>query len=235
VEEYKSEHPVGYNSYFCHHLNKYLKKNEATMHFEHKAGDKMFFDFTGKKLHITDRNTGEISDAEVFVAILGASQMTYVEAVVSQRKADFIGAVENALHYFEGSPRAIVPDNLKSAVIRSCSYEPELNEDFQNFALHYNTAILPARSRKPRDKALVEGAVIIVYRRIFAELRNRTFFSIDDLNEAIWEELNKHNRTNFQGRCHSRHDRFKTIEQTELTALPKERYELKDYAHLTVY
>lgn len=234
-EEYKEENPDGYNySQFCYHIKNWQKKNGAVMHFEHKAGDKLFVDFTGKHLYLTDRKTGEIKSVEVFVAILGSSQMTYVEARESQQKEDFIKAVENALIYYGGVPAAIVPDNLKSAVNKSSNYEAEINKDFQNFALHYNTVILPARGRKPRDKALVENAVKIAYSRIFASLRNRTFFTIDDLNEAILEELDKHNRKNFQGRDYSRYDQFKSIEKKELAPLTKERYELKEYSVLTV-
>ena len=235
-EEYKEDNPGGYNlSRFNEYIRNWQKKNGAVMHFEHKAGDKMFVDFTGLRLHLTDRKTGEMTAVEVFVALLGSSQMTYVEATPSQKKEDFISAVENAFIYYNGVPSAIVPDNLKSAVKKSSKYEAEINEDFQNFALHYNTVVLPARSRKPRDKALVEGAVKIVYNWIFAALRHRAFFSIDDLNEAIWEELDKYNRKNFQGRDYSRHEQFKKIEQKELKPLAKERYELKDYADSTVY
>ena len=234
-EEYKSEYPGGYNyTQFCHYFREYLKPNEATMHFEHKAGDKMFIDFTGKKLSVTDKKTGEITEVEVFVAILGASQMTYVEAVESQQKDDFITATENALHYFEGSPRAIVPDNLKSGVTKSCKYEPILNEDFNNFLLHYGSCALPARSRKPKDKSLAENAVRIIYSRIFAKLRNKTFFSLADLNEAIWELLEMHNKTNFRGRDYSRYDLFKEIEEKQLNKLPEERYEIKSYKTLKV-
>ena len=234
-EEYKRDDPRGYNyTQFCRHVSSYLKKNEATMHFEHKAGDKMFVDFTGKKLQITDRKTGEVSELEVFVAILGSSQMTYVEAVESQQKEDFIKASENAIHFFGGSPQAIVPDNLKSAVSKSSKYEPRLNEDFRDFALHYQTTILPTRSYKPRDKALVENAVRIVYSRIFAPLRNRIFFCITDLNEAIEEELEKHNKKNFQNKDFSRYDLFKEVEQLELKSLPAGKYEVKEYARLTV-
>ena len=234
-EEYKRDHPGGYNyTQFCFHLNKYLKKNEAVMHFEHKAGDKMFIDFAGQKLQITDSKTGEITEMEVFVSVLGSSQLTYVEAVPSQRKADFISATENALHFYGGSPRAIVPDNLKSAVTKSCRYEPSLNADFKNFALHYATTILPARSLKPRDKSLVEGAVKIIYTRIYAKLRKRTFFRLIDLNEAIWEKLDEHNEINFQGRNYSRQDMFEETEKKELSILPAQKYEIKEYARLTV-
>ena len=185
-DEYKARDPSGYNySQFSHYLRQYIKNGDATMCFEHKYGDKMFVDYAGKKLYITDRLTGEAKPAEVYLAILGGSQMTYVEASMSQQKEDFISSTENALHFFEGVPQAIVPDNLKSAVTKCDPYEPLINEDFESFALHYQTSILPARSRKPRDKSLAEGVVKIIYTRIYAKLRNRTFFSIIDLKEAI--------------------------------------------------
>jgi transposase len=235
-QEYKVSHPDGYNyTQFCLYYKKWLKASEATMHFEHKAGDKMYVDFTGNKLKTTDKSTGEVHEVEVFVAILGASQLTYVEAVASQKKEDFIAVVENALHYFNGVPVAIVPDNLKSAVTKASKYEPELNHTFAGFGLHYGTTILPARSRKPRDKSLVEGAVKIVYTRIFAPLRKRIFFTIQELNEAIREELEKHNNTKFQGKEYSRSELFNQIEREVLNQLPAKRYEIKDIAVATVY
>ncbi len=235
-EEYKEANPGGYNlSQFNEYIRQWLKKNDAVMHFEHKAGDKMFVDYAGLRLHLTNRKTGEMKPAEVFVAVLGSSQMTYVEASASQKKEDFIQSVENALIFYEGVPAAIVPDNLKSAVKKSSKYEAEINEEFERFALHYDTAIIPARSRKPRDKSLVENAVKIVYQRIYAALRNRAFFTLDDLNEAILEELEKYNKRKMQGRDHSRYDKFNSIEKKELKPLPDERYELKNHAIATVY
>ena len=230
-DEYKARDPSGYNySQFSHYLRQDIKNGDATMCFEHKYGDKMFVDYAGKKLYITDRLTGEAKPAEVYLAILGGSQMTYVEASMSQQKEDFISSTENALHFFEGVPQAIVPDNLKSAVTKCDPYEPLINEDFESFALHYQTSILPARSRKPRDKSLAEGVVKIIYTRIYAKLRNRTFFSLIDLNEAIWEELELHNKTILHNRDHSRYDLFKENEQSELKALPPNMYEKKQYA-----
>ena len=126
---------------------------------------------------------------EVFIAVLGASQYTYVEAIGSQTKADFLRATENALHFFGGVPQAIVPDNLKAAVTKASRYEPLLNQTFEEFAYHYGTVILPARSRKPQDKALVERTVTLVYQRIYARLRNEVFLSLRSLNEAIKEQL----------------------------------------------
>ncbi len=229
--EYKTRDPGGYNySQFSHYLRQYIKNGDATMCFEHKYGDKMFVDYAGKKLYITDKLTGESKPVEVYLAILGGSQMTYVEASLSQQKDDFISSTENALHFFEGAPQAIVPDNLKSAVTKCDPYEPVINEDFENFALHYHTSILPARSRKPRDKSLVEGVVKIIYTRIYAKLRNRIFHTLIDLNEAIWEELEAHNKTILHNRDHSRYELFKENEQSELTTLPQEMYEKKQYA-----
>ena len=155
-EQYKATYPDGFGiSQFKHYFAQWKAQVNPVMRMEHKAGDKLYVDFAGDKLSIVDPTTGEIQEVEVFVAILGASQLTYVEAVTSQQKEDFISACENALHYCGGVPQAIVPDNLKSAVIKSSKYEPTLNETFLDFAQHYSTTILPARSYRPRDKALV--------------------------------------------------------------------------------
>jgi len=228
--DYKAIHPEGYAySHFCREYNRWKKKTEVSAHFEHKAGDKMYVDYTGSKLQIVDRHTGEVKYVEVLVVLLGYSQYTYVEACVSQKKEDFIAGIENALHYFGGVPSAIVTDNLKSAVVRSCKYEPQLNETFESFALHYNTTILPTRAYKPKDKALVEGAVNIVYKRIFAPLRDRIFFSLYELNEAIREEQEKHNGLLFKGKDHSRKQLYSEVEKQALQPLAAERYQLKDF------
>ena len=233
--EYKNKHPDGYSySPFCTEYQKWQNQHGVVMHFEHKAGDKLYVDYTGKKLELVNRQTGEITEVEVLVAVLGASQYTYVEATKSQKKEDFIGALENALHYFQGIPRAIVPDNLKSAVIKANKYEPRLNETFEDFALHYETTILPTRARKPRDKALVEGAVNIVYNRIFSVIRNTLFFGLPELNMAIWELQENYNAINFKGKDHSRKDLFNQIEKKALVPLPVGRYEFKQYAIATV-
>lgn len=228
--EYKSRYPDGYGySHFCEYYKQWSESQHATMHFEHEPADKMFIDFTGKKLQIIDQETGEIQDLEVFVALLGYSQYTYVQVLRSQKKEDFIEAVQNALHYFGGVPRALVPDNLKSAVTKADKYEPDLNETFLDFANHYQTTVLPARSRKPRDKALVENAVNLVYQRIFAPQRNESFFSIDQLNFVIREQLDKHNDQNFQKEPVSRRYKFLKEEKSLLGSLPRERYEIKQY------
>ena len=227
-EEYRLKHPDGYaKSQFKHYYAQWKSQLSPTMHIEHKAGDKLFVDFAGEKLSIVDKNTGEVQQVEVFVAILGASQLTYVEAVMTQQKEDFIAACENALHYCGGVPAAIVPDNLKSAVTKSSKYEPAINEAFADFAEHYSTTILPARAYRPRDKALVESAVRISYTRIYARIRGNIYYSLEELNAAIRIALEDHNNTLFKGRNYTRRQQFEEIERAALTPLPQLRYELK--------
>lgn len=233
--EYYNRHLNGYRrSQFGHLYRQWLKRSNPSMHIHHKAGDKMYVDYAGSKLHVTDPITGELEEKEVFVAILGASQLTYVEVVDSQQKADFIAACENALHYFCGVPQAIVPDNLKAAVIKSNRYEPTLNETFADFARHYDTAILPARAYRPKDKALVEGAVKIIYTRIYAALRKNIYHSMESLNQAVWEQLELHNDMPMKGREYSRRSQFNEVEKDELKPLPLLRYELKQQLMATV-
>jgi len=155
--EYQREHPGGYSySQFCYHFQVWRNASKITMHIEHKAGDKMFVDYAGDRLTIVNRRTGKEQPVEVFVAILGASQLTYAEASFSQKSEDWIRSNERAFIFFGGVTEAIVPDNLKSGVIRSDKYEPGINPMFDDFAEHYQTVILPARVRRPQDKALVE-------------------------------------------------------------------------------
>lgn len=236
-QEYKTRHPDGFQrAQFCEHYTRWSKRVniQPVMHMVHKAGDKLFVDYAGQTLELVDRHSGEIVPVQFFVAILGASQLTYAEASMSQKKEDFITSVENALYYFGGVPAAIVPDNLKSAVIQSNRYEPTVNETFLDFAEHYGTTVLPARAYKPRDKALVEGAVKILYTRIYSLLREQTFFDLPSLNNAIREGLEKHNKTAFSGKPYSRLDLFEELEEDQLTALPQQRYELKQQAVVTV-
>jgi len=236
-EEYKEKHPLGFQrSQFCHHYDLWSKRTNVSpsMRMVHKAGDKMFIDHAGKTLQIVDEQTGEITQVQFFVAVLGASHLTYAEASMSQKMGDFIISVENALHYFGGVPQAIVPDNLKSAVTKSNRYEPAINETFLDFSEHYGTTILPARVRKPQDKSLVEGMVKILYTRIYSALRNETFFSLKELNQAIFYCLKKHNRTKFTGKAYSRYDLFEEIEAHKLEPLAQQRYEIKQQSHATV-
>lgn len=234
-KEYISKHPGGVGrSQFSEHYNRWCKKANPVMHINHKAGDKMFVDYAGKTLPIVNRESGEVIEVQFFVAILGSSQYTYAEATASQEKEEFIRSVENALHFFEGVPAAIVPDNLKSAVIKSNKYEPTLNETFLDFAEHYGTTILPARSFKPRDKSLAEGMVKILYTRIYSALRDKTFFSLKEINAAIILALEVHNSTRFSGKPYSRRDLFSEVEKQTLQQLPERRYEMKQQSFATV-
>lgn len=233
--EYYFQYPGGYTrSRFYHFYSKWKQRSKPVMHMEHKAGDKVFVDFAGEKLTVVDEQTGEIKAAEVFVAILGASQLTYVEAVESQQTEDFISACENALHYFGGAPNAVVPDNLKSAVIKSSRYEPKLNENFEAFADHYSMAVLPARAYKPRDKALVEGAVKIVYNRIYTNLPAEPAASLQILNTLIVPLLDQHNSSSFTDRPYSRREQFEEMEKPALQSLPEKRFELRRSMVVTV-
>ena len=234
-EQYRKEHPNGYGvSQFKHYYAQWKAQVNPVMRMEHKAGDKLYVDFAGDKLGYVDPDTGELIPVEVFVAILGASQLTYVEAVMTQQKEDFIAACENALHFYQGVPAAIVPDNLKSAVTKSSKYEPTLNETFADFAEHYGTTILPTRSYRPRDKALVENAVRIMYSRIYVKIRRRQYHSIAALNAAIQEALKEHNEAMLRGRNYSRSQQFEEIEKSVLMPLPALRYELKKQCFATV-
>ena len=234
-EEYYKKYPDGLkSSQFCEHYLRWSRKVNPVMHMNHKAGDKMFVDYAGKTLELTDKDTGQITEVQFFVAILGASQYTYAEASISQKKEDFIASVENAMHYFKGVPAAIVPDNLRSAVTKSNRYEPTLNETFLDFADHYGTTILPARTYRPRDKSLAEGVVKILYQRIYPALRNKIFYKLSDLNEAIWKELQIHNDKKLTGRPTSRYELFKDVEQDKLSSLPLYRYQVKSIAFATV-
>lgn len=234
-ENYKREHPEGYgHTQFYKYYRLYANQVKPSMHIEHKAGDKMYIDFAGKKLSIVDLSTGEMQDVEVFAAILGCSQLTYVQAIPSQKKEDLIICCENALHFFGGVPKAIVPDNLKSAVIKSSKYEPTINESFASFAEHYSLAVLPARAYRPKDKSLVEGVVKISYARIYAEVEKHIFHSLESLNKAIAAELEKHNNKCFSGRDYSRRELFEEVERETLQTLPAFRFELQEYKSVTV-
>jgi transposase len=229
-ERYCLKHSLAVSySRFCHYLREWQSSQKVSMHLEHKAGDKLFIDFAGKKLFLTDPQTGEITWVEVFLAVLGCSQLTYCQAVYSQKKADFLLALANSLTFFGGVPQAIVPDNLKSAVTKTHPYEPDLNQSIEDFASHYQTVIYPARSRKPKDKALVERTVGILYSRVYAMLEGQVFFSLGSLNEAIFQKVNDHNLKPFQGRIDSRQNRFDELERITLTPLPTTRYELKHF------
>lgn len=227
---YKQHNPDGLQyTQFCLRYKQWLQTQRTVMHIEHKAGDKLFVDYAGKRLTVMDVTTNQPVTYEFFVAILGCSQLTYAVAMNSQRKEDFLTGLSNALAFFGGVPAAIVPDNLKAAVQTANRYEPDLNQTIQDFAAHYGTCIYPARSRKPRDKALVEGAVNILYQRVYTALQDKPFYSLQALNQQIMQLVEAHNQLLFQGKTYSRRQRFETLEATQLRSLPADGYELKEY------
>lgn len=219
-QSYLVQYPDGYkSSAFLERLNKYMQAGKPSLKMIHKAGDKLFVDFTGQKLHLVDQLTGEISDLEVFVAILGCSQLTFVMAVHSQCKEDFILGCERALHFFGGAPQAIVPDNLKSAVTKASKYEAQLNDTFAAFAEHYHTYGFPTRTYKPKDKALVEGAVKIIYTTIFSKIDQTVYHTLDQVNKDILIHLEAHNNTKLTGENYSRMQQFIELEKQALQPL----------------
>ena len=234
-EEYLAKIPEGYSyTQFCEHLSRWLNQVKGSGKLLHKAGDKLYVDYTGKKLYFVDKASGEVVEVEVFVGILPCSGYTFVEASLSQQLPHFIGSMNNCLRFFGGSPQAIVPDNLKSAVTKGSKYEPTLNKSFKDLALHYGSVINPTRTYSPQDKALVEGAVKLVYQRIFYPISKMTFFSLAELNKEINLRLIAYNDYLLSHLKLSRKQQFLTIEQAYLSPLPSDGYELKTYRKATV-
>ena len=233
-QEYKAAHPDGYErSQFCDLFRRWsASRPELSMSLDHKAGDRLFVDFAGETR--TWFSHGVECEAQLFVAILGASQYLYVEAVRSQKKEDFLTANRNALLFFGGVPKAIVCDNLKSAVTEADRYEAVINPEYDHFAAHHGTVIFPARPYHPRDKALVESAVNIMYTKILAPLRNERFDSLQALNQALWDRLDEVNSARFQRLPFSRHDLFESTDRPALKPLPAVRYEYTEFRMLTV-
>lgn len=233
-KKFKALHPEAYGeTAFYLYYNKWKKKVYPSMHIEHKVGDKMYVDYAGATLPYVDIDTGEIREAQVFTAILGWSQYAYVEAMANQTIEEFIAGCENSFHHFKGVTSAIVPDNLKSAVFKASNYEPTLNLNFKAFADHYGIAILPARSRKPQDKSLVEGMVKLAYQRIYTSLPEKQILPLVELNAAIQIHLAEHNDTTLTGRKYSRTDQW-IIELPSLYPLAETRYEMKKIKQVTV-
>ncbi len=225
-QEYKAAHRDGWQyGAFCDQYRRWLRTQELVLRQNHTPGEKLFVDYAGHTVSVTDRHSGEVRQAQIFVAVLGASNYTYAEASWTQSLPDWLGAHVRALEFIGGLPRAIVPDNLKSAVNKAHRYEPELNPAYQDFAERSELAILPARARRPRDKAKVEVGVQVVERWILARLRNRTFFSLSELNSAIGQLLNELNNRPFKRRAGSRASVFAELERPVLRALPLQRYE----------
>jgi len=232
--EYKEKYPEGYQySQFCEHFRRWQKSLDLSLRQEYRAGEKMFIDFAGKRIPIVNPATGDITEAEIFVAVLGASNYTYAEAVESQGLPSWIGAHVRAFEYFCGVTEILVPDNLKSGVTRPCRYEPDLNPTYLDMCRHYGTVVIPARVSRPRDKAKVEAGVLLVTRWITAALRHHTFFSIAEANEKIGELLERLNVRKFKKLDTSRKELFETVEKPSLKPLPAARYEYAEWKKAT--
>jgi len=221
-------------SRFCELYAAWKKKLGVVMRQVHRAGEKGFIDYSGKRPRIVDQLTGEVTEVELFVAVLGASNYTFVEATRTQRLADFVGSTVRAFEYFGCLPEVLVPDQLRSAVSGPDRYEPDINPTYLEMAQHYGVTVIPARPRKPRDKAKVEGGVLLAQRWILAAIRNRTFFSLAELNAAIAELLERFNTRPFQKLDGCRRSAFEAIDRPAMRPLPPRRYELAEWRHAKV-
>jgi transposase len=217
-------------SWFCDLYRQWEKSCEISMRVPHKAGEKLFVDYAGTTVPVViNRRTGETREAQIFVCCLGASQLTYVEATWSQGSRDFIHSHIKAFEFIGGVPLMLVPDNLKSAVNIASKYEPVINQSYRQLAKHYGCIVVPARAYRPKDKAKVENAVLIASRWILARLRDQKFFSLEELNQAIWELLEEFNQVKFQKLNYSRRSFFEEIEKAELKDLPASRYVVAEW------
>lgn len=229
-EEYKEAHPDGFQyTQFCVRYRAWRETLDLPMRQEHKAGERMFVDYCGQTMPVTDSKTGEARPAQIFVAVLGASNYTYVEACWTQSLPEWVMAHVRAFAFYGGVPALVVSDNLKAGVTVPHRYEPELNRTYEDLAEHYGCALLPARVRKPKDKAKVEKAVQDVERRVLAPLRHRTFFSLHDLNEAIAWQLIQYNQRPFQKMEGNRRSLFEQLDQPALRPLPAVAYEYAEW------
>lgn len=229
-DEFISQHLDGCGySQFCVHYDEWKNKLDLSMRQTHKLGEKSFVDYAGHTIPITNQFTGEVKPAQIFVSTLGASNYTFVYAAWTQSLADWIDCHIRMFEYFGGVTEIVVPDNLKSGVNKACRYEPEINKTYQDFAEHYGVIVIPTRARKPQDKAKVEVSVQIVERWILAALRNRTFFSLDELNKEIARLLEILNSKQFKKLLGSRKQIFEEKEKQYLRPLPKERYEICEW------
>ena len=229
-EEYRGEHVDGYGySRFCDLYRDWLKTVSATMRQTHAAGEKLFVDWAGDTVPVFDAATGMERRAHIFVAVLGASNYTYAEGRWSEALPEWIGAHVNAFTAIGGVPGAVVCDNLKAGVTATCRYEPGINRTYQDLATHYDTAILPTRPRKPRDKAKVQVGVLIIERYVLARLRNRRFFSLFELNAAIREIVAALNARIMRKLGVSRLELLETVERSALKELPSEPYQYAEW------
>ncbi|MDH3376893.1 MAG: IS21 family transposase [Gammaproteobacteria bacterium] len=229
-EEYTQQYPNRCYSYsqFCDRYRHWRQKQKRSMRQTHKAGEKLFVDYAGQTVPIIHSGTGEIREAQVFVAVLGASNYTYAEATLTQTLPDWLQSHVQAFQYFGGSTEIVVPDNLKGGVTRACRYDPDVNPSYQQLAEHYQVAVVPARPFKPKDKAKVEAGVQIVERWILARLRHHTFFSLAELNQCIQALLHELNHKPFKQLPGNRRQAFEQLDQPALKPLPPHPYRYVD-------
>lgn len=229
-QEYLEEHPGGYRySQFCEYYRRWQSRQKLSMRQVHRGGEKLFVDYSGKGPHFINPGTGEVVGCELYVAVMGASNFTYADATLTQRTPDFIASHIGAFEYMGGVPGALVPDQLKTGVSNSSRYEPGIQRTYDDFSLHYGTCVIPARPAHPRDKAKVEGAVLIAQRWILARLRHETFFSLAELNVRIRELLEELNGRVMRVYGVSRRELFERLDKPALKPLPAERFEYADW------
>ena len=235
-QEYRQAYPDGYQySWFCEHYRAWQGKLDLVMRQDHRAGEKLFVDYAGQTVPVIDQTTGEVRQAQIFVAVLGASNYIYAEATWSQSLPDWIGSHVRTFRFLGGVPELVVPDNLRAGVSKAHRYEPDTNPTYQDMASHYGVAILPTRVRKPRDKAKVESGVLVVERWILASLRHRQFFSLTELNAAISDLLGKLNARSFRKLPGCRRDHFEQLDRPALRPLPAEPYVYAEWKKARVH
>lgn len=235
-QEYRLAHQEGYQyAWFCEHYARWHGSRDRVMRQHHKAGEKLFVDFSGTTLPIVDRRTGEINKAEIFIAVMGASNYTFVMALKSQKVEDWLMGHVKAFEFFGGCPEIVVPDNLKSGVTKACRYEPKIQSSYADLARHYEVAIVPARAGRPKDKAKVEGGVLLVLRWVLARLRHEQFQSLSEINQAIRPLLNALNTRPFRKIEGSRQSLFESIDRPALKPLPLQPYEFSHWKSARVH
>jgi transposase len=234
-EEYRQIHPEGYGySRFCELYQRWRRKQDVVLRQVHQPGEKGFVDWAGATIPVHDPVTGEVRPAPLFVMVLGTSSYTYVEATRDQQLTAWISAHIHAFEYFSGVPRLLIPDNLRTGVSRACRYDPDLNPTYQEFAMHYDVGVVPARPGHPKDKAKVEVGVQVVERWILAALRHQKFFRLADLNNAIRELLERLNHRPFRKREGSRSSVFAAVERNALRPLPAEPFDMSQWSYARV-
>ena len=235
-QTYREGQPDGYSySRFCELFREWRKSSEVVMRLVHKAGEALFVDYAGQSVPIVDPDTGAVTRAQIFVATLGYSSYTYVEATEDQKLPNWIASHRRAFEFFGAVPRMVVPDNLKAAVTKAHRYDPEVNRTYQELAVHYDTAVHPARTRAPKDKAKVEFSVKLASMWILARLRKITFFSIEELNRQIAPLLKELNSKPFQKREGSRKSLFESVDRPAMRPLPTHPYVFREWRKAKVH